>query len=93
MIAKGHGTRQRCRPDKYGFPKAHAPSSKFFQGFQTGDIVKGDIPSGKFAGSYVGRIAIRFRPSFVLQLPAQKFDLHPKYLRTVHQADGYEYRT
>ncbi|HAG81128.1 MAG TPA: HNH endonuclease [Cyanobacteria bacterium UBA12227] len=93
IAAKGHGTRQRCRPDKYGFPKAHAPKAKFFQGFQTGDIVKADVPTGKFAGQYVGRIAIRFRPSFVLQLPAQKFDVHPKYLKTIHKADGYEYRS
>jgi 5-methylcytosine-specific restriction endonuclease McrA len=93
IAAKGHGIRQRCRPDKYGFPKAHAPKAKFFQGFQTGDIVKADIPSGKFAGQYVGRIAIRFRPSFVLQLPSQKFDVHPKYLKTIHRADGYEYQS
>jgi len=91
VVAKGHGTRQRCRPDRYGFPKAHAPKAKFFQGFQTGDIVKADVPTGKFAGQYVGRIAIRFRPSFVLQLPTQKFDVHPKYLRTIHSSDGYEY--
>ncbi|MFP5270810.1 RNA-guided endonuclease IscB [Coleofasciculus sp.] len=93
VAAKGHGTRQRCRPNKYGFPKAHAQSAKYFQGFQTGDIVKADVSTGKFAGQYVGRIAIRFRPSFVLQLPAQKFDVHPKYLRTIHKADGYEYQS
>ncbi len=92
ITAKGHGTRQRCRPNKYGFPKAHAPSSKFFQGFQTGDVVKADVPKGKFAGQYVGRIAIRFRPSFVLQLPNQKFDVHPQYLKTIHKADGYDYQ-
>jgi len=90
--AKGHGIRQRCRPDKYGFPKAHAPKAKFFQGFQTGDIVKANVPTGKFTGQYVGRIAIRFRPSFVLQLPTQKFDVHPKYLKTIYKADGYEYQ-
>ena len=91
--AKGHGTRQRCRPDKYGFPKAHAPKAKYFQGFQTGDMVRADIPSGKFAGSYTGRIAIRFRPSFVLQLLNRKFDVHPKYLKTIHRSDGYEYQS
>jgi 5-methylcytosine-specific restriction endonuclease McrA len=91
--AKGHGTRQRCRSDKYGFPKAHAPKAKYFQGFRTGDIVKADISSGKFAGLYTGRIAIRFRPSFVLQLPERKFDVHPKYLQTIHKADGYEYQS
>ncbi|MGK7927636.1 MAG: RNA-guided endonuclease IscB [Spirulina sp.] len=92
IAAKGHGTRQRCRPDKYGFPKAHAPKAKFFQGFQTGDIVKASIPKGKYAGNYIGRIAIRFRPSFRLSTTGNKpFDVHPKYLQTIHHADGYEY--
>ncbi|NEO71477.1 RNA-guided endonuclease IscB [Moorena sp. SIO3H5] len=92
ITAKGHGIRQRCRPDKYGFPKAHAPSAKFFRGFQTGDIVKADIKKGKYAGQHTGRIAIRYRPSFVLQLPEKKFDVHPKYLQTIFKADGYEYQ-
>ncbi len=90
--AKGHGVRQRCRTDKYGFPKAHAPKAKFFRGFQTGDIVKADIPKGKYAGQYTGRIAIRYRPSFMLLLPSQRFDVHPKYLQTIFRADGYEYQ-
>ncbi|NER52962.1 MAG: HNH endonuclease [Symploca sp. SIO1A3] len=93
VAAKGHGARQRCRPDKFGFPKAHAPKAKFFQGFQTGDIVKADVQKGKFTGQYVGRIAIRFRPSFVLQMPNQKFDVHPKYLKVIHKNDGYEYQS
>ncbi|MEA5470458.1 RNA-guided endonuclease IscB [Spirulina sp. 06S082] len=92
IAAKGHGTRQRCRPDKYGFPKAHAPKAKFFQGFQTGDIVRASVPKGKYAGNYVGRIAIRFRPSFRLSTTGNKpFDVHPKYLQAIHHADGYEY--
>ncbi len=90
--AKGHGRRQRCRTDKYGFPKAHAPLAKFFQGFQTGDIVKADISKGKYAGQYTGRIAIRHRPSFVLQTQSKKIDVHPKYLQTIFKADGYEYQ-
>lgn len=89
--ATGHGTRQRCRPNKFGFPKSHAPKAKFFRGFQTGDLVSASIPKGKFAGKYVGRIAIRFRPSFVLQLPDKKFDVHPKYLTHIHRNDGYNY--
>jgi 5-methylcytosine-specific restriction endonuclease McrA len=92
IVAKGHGTRQRCRPDKYGFPARHAPKAKFFMGFVTGDMVKADILSGKYAGKYTGRIAIRFRPSFMLLLREKRFDVHPKYLRTIQRADGYEYR-
>ncbi|AUB43283.1 5-methylcytosine-specific restriction endonuclease McrA (plasmid) [Nostoc flagelliforme CCNUN1] len=91
IAAKGHGIRQRCRPDKYGFPLCHAPKAKFFMGFTTGDIVKANIPSGKYSGKYTGRIAIRFRPSFTLLLANKRFDVHPKYLTTIHKADGYEY--
>jgi hypothetical protein len=91
VTAKGHGTRQRCRSDKYGFPARNAPKAKFFMGFTTGDMVKANIPSGKYAGKYTGRIAIRFRPSFMLLLPDKRFDVHPKYLTTIHKADGYEY--
>jgi 5-methylcytosine-specific restriction endonuclease McrA len=89
--ARGHGIRQRCRTDKYGFPKAHALKAKFYMGFTTGDMVKADIPSGKYAGKYTGRIAIRFRPRFMLLQKDKGFDVHPKYLTTIHQADGYEY--
>jgi len=93
VTARGHGSRQRCRTDKYGFPRGHAPAAKSFMGFTTGDIVKADIPSGKYAGKYTGRIAIRYRPSFVLHSVSQKFDVHPKYLKTIHRADGYEYQS
>ena len=87
IAAKGHGRRQRCGPDKYGFPFRHAPREKRFLGFQTGDLVRADIPNGKFAGVHTGRVAIRFRPSFRLN----GFDVHPKYLKIVQYADGYEY--
>jgi len=83
----GHGRRQRCRPDTFGFPKAHAPRAKSFAGFQTGDIVTANVPSGKYAGSYRGRIAIRFRPSFRLN----GFDIHPKHLQLIYRSDGYTY--
>lgn len=91
LTATGHGTRQRVRPDRNGFPIAHAPRQKQFAGFQTGDIVRAIIPTGKSAGTHVGRIAIRHRPSFVLRTEAAKFDVHPKYLCKLHQADGYAY--
>ena len=87
IAAKGHGRRQRCRPNRFGFPQAHAPDAKTFQGFQTGDIVKAVVPKGKAVGTHTGRIAIRYRPSFRLN----KFDIHPKYMSIVQQADGYQY--
>lgn len=91
ITAKGHGKRQRCGTNKHGFPIRHAPSQKFFMGFQTGDLVKAVIPKGKYAGTYTGRIAIRFRPSFKLTAGDKSFDVHPKYLRAIHRADGYAF--
>lgn len=91
ISAKGHGKRQRCGTNKHGFPIRHAPSQKFFMGFQTGDLVKAVIPKGKYAGTYTGRIAIRFRPSFKLTALDKSFDVHPKYIRVIHKADGYAF--
>lgn len=86
--ATGHGTRQQCRTNASGFPIRHKPRAKRFSGWQTGDLVRATIPSGKYAGRYTGRIAIRFRPSFRLN----GVDVHPKYLTRVQRADGYDYR-
>ncbi|MBO0857060.1 MAG: hypothetical protein J2P21_01115 [Chloracidobacterium sp.] len=74
--------------NKYGFPRQHRTRRKHFMGFQTGDIVKADMPHGKFAGRHVGRGTIRQLPSFRLN----GFDSHPKYLKRIHQADGFEYQ-
>jgi 5-methylcytosine-specific restriction endonuclease McrA len=87
--AMGHGRRQRCRTDKYGFPIKHAPRAKKFMGLQTGDIVKAIVPTGKNVGEHIGRVAIRFRPCFHLN----EIDTHPKYMTLLHQADGYDYTT
>jgi len=86
--ATGHGSRQMCSTNAYGFPIRHRTRRKTFMGFQTGDIVKADIPRGKYAGRYVGRVTIRQRPSFGLN----GFDAHPKYLKQIHRADGFEYQ-
>lgn len=87
ITATGHGIRQRCRPNACGLPLGHAPRAKSFAGFQTGDIVRAVIPTGKHAGTHTGRLAIRHRPSFGLN----GFDVHPKYLICLHAADGYNY--
>jgi len=44
ITAKGHGTRQICRTDKFGFPKRYCSPKKIHKGFQTGDIVKAVCP-------------------------------------------------
>ncbi|GLV54363.1 hypothetical protein KDH_12110 [Dictyobacter sp. S3.2.2.5] len=82
--ATGHGRRQMCVTDKFGFPKQHKGRKGTYLGYRTGDMVKAVTPKGTFQG----RIAIRYRPSFILR----KIDIHPKYMRRLHRVDGYEYR-
>ena len=67
--ATGHGTRQMCRTDKFGFPSRYVPRTKFVKGFQTGDIVKVVVTDGKKIGVYVGRVAVRSTGSFNISTP------------------------
>ena len=89
--AMGHGERQKARLNKHGFPIGHKAGAKTFAGFQTGDLVRARIPKGRHAGTHVGRIGIRFRPSFAVRTAADIFDVHPKYLTLIQRSDGYAY--
>jgi hypothetical protein len=42
--ACGHGSRQMCGTDKYGFPIRHRTQRKLHFGFQTGDMVRAHVP-------------------------------------------------
>jgi 5-methylcytosine-specific restriction endonuclease McrA len=85
--ACGHGKRNRCWTDRYGFPIRHGPRQKCDRGFHTGDIVAAVVPSGKYRGRHTGRVAIRFGQSFQVG----RASIHPRHLRAVHRADGYDY--
>lgn len=85
--AIGHGRRQRCITNRYGFPVSYKARAKTFLGFQTGDLVRAVIPTGKYAGVHVGRVTIRFQPKFDLN----GFTVHSKYLTLIHRSDGYAY--
>ena len=88
----GHGTRQYVNPNKFGFPRSHKSQEKVFFGFKTGDIVKALITKGKYAGNYIGRIAVRKTGNFKINVAGVKpFDVNHKYCKTVHKSDGYQY--
>jgi 5-methylcytosine-specific restriction endonuclease McrA len=89
--ATGHGTRQMCRTDKFGFPSRYVPRNKFVKGFQTGDIVKAVVISGKKIGEYVGRVAVRTTGSFNISASELVQGISYKYCQTVHHKDGYGY--
>jgi 5-methylcytosine-specific restriction endonuclease McrA len=93
IAAKGHGTRQMCRTDRYGFPSRHVPRQKRWFGFKTGDLVKAVVPSGKYVGTHVGRVAIRTSGSFNITTTHGIQRSGYRHCRLVQHADGYAYAT
>ncbi|MEG4532079.1 RNA-guided endonuclease IscB [Microcoleus sp. D2_18a_D3] len=92
IAAKGHGTRQQCRTDKFGFPVRYCSRTKFHKGFQTGDIVKANVTSGKKVGTYVGRVATRATGSFNISTTDGLVQgISHKYCIHIHKKDGYAY--
>ena len=89
--ATGHGTRQMCRTDKFGFPSRYVPRLKFIKGFQTGDIVKAVVTTGKKVGKYLGRVAVRASGSFNISASELVQGISHKYCQIIHKKDGYSY--
>jgi hypothetical protein len=83
--AFGHGTRQMCFTDKFGFPARYREPVKMRYGFQTGDIVK--VISGKHASNKIYRVTVRKQANFAIQ----KLGIHPRNLIRIHLVDGYGY--
>ena len=93
ITANGHGTRQSCRTDKYGFPNRHCSRTKFHFGFQTGDIVKAVVTTGKKVGEYLGRIATRATGNFNISTKSGLVQgISHKYCKHIHKKDGYSYK-
>ena len=92
ITANGHGSRQSCRTDKFGFPNRHCSRTKFHFGFQTGDIVKSIVKTGKKVGEYIGRIATRATGSFNISTRNGLVQgISYKTCKTIHKKDGYSY--
>jgi 5-methylcytosine-specific restriction endonuclease McrA len=92
ITAKGHGTRQMCRTDKYGFPTRYVPRKKFVNAFQTGDIVKAIVTGGKKIGSYIGRVATRSTGSFNISTKDGLVQgIKHSDCKHIHKKDGYSY--
>ena len=90
--ATGHGTRQMCRTDKFGFPSRYVPRFKNVLGFQTGDIVKAIVTKGKKMGTYIGRVAVRTTGSFNISTWAGLIQgINHKNCKPIHRKDGYSY--
>ncbi len=49
--ATGHGNRQMCGTNKFGFPARHRSKAQIHKGFRTGDIIKATVTAGKKSAS------------------------------------------
>jgi len=93
--AKGRGSHCRTNLDKYGFPRGYLARQKYFFGFQTGDMVKAEIPKGKYKGIWYGEVACRKSGSFdIKDKEGQRVvqGVNHKYFSVVQHFDGYSYR-
>jgi hypothetical protein len=81
-----------CRTDKFGFPNRYVPRNKLVKGFQTGDMAKAIVTSGKKMGIYVGRVAVRSTGSFnISTVNGLVQGISHKYCQPIHKKDGYSY--
>ena len=92
ISAKGRGSRQMCRMDKFGFPRTSPKGSKFVEGFQTGDMVKAIVPKGSKQGEYLGKVAVRSSRYFDIQTKTKTIQgIWHKHFHIVQRSDGYLY--
>lgn len=90
--ATGRGSYQRTRLDRFGFPRGYLTRQKRIRGFQTGDHVVAQVLSGKKAGAYVGRVAIRATGRFNIQTAVGVIQgISHRYCLKLQRADGYGY--
>lgn len=91
--ATGHGNRQMCGTNAFGFPIRHRSNTKRHFGFKTGDIVKAVVTKGKKVGSYLGRVLCRATGSFdITTAEGRVAGISHKYCSFIHRSDGYAYQ-
>ncbi|MBW4627617.1 MAG: HNH endonuclease [Brasilonema octagenarum HA4186-MV1] len=88
--ATGFGGRQRCQTDKFGYPQKHRPLRPIL-GFCTGDIVRADVPKGKYAGSFTARVCPMSHGYGEFVINKKRRSIKLEYLTPVHRKDGYDY--
>jgi len=87
--ATGRGSYQRTQLTKYGFPRGYFMRSKKAFGFQTGDMVRAVVTTGKKVGTYFGRVTVRTKGSFDIKNVATSISY--RFCVLLQRADGYAY--
>ena len=94
ITAKGRGSHQVVRTNKFGFPRGKAGRIKRAFGFSTGDIVKLMMAKGKYAGTHVARLAgIRATGIFDIKTVAGTVGASWKHFQLIQRNDGFDYAT
>lgn len=92
IAATGHGCRRMRNVNDIGLPCSKPKGAKKVQGFQTGDIARAIVTTGKKQGTYVGRVLVRATGSFdVATKQGRVAGLAARFFSAVHRADGYSY--
>lgn len=92
ISAKGRGSRQMCRMDKFGFPRTSAKASKSVNGFQTGDMARAIVPKGLKKGEYLGRVIIHSNECFDVKTNKETIQgIWYKHFHIIQRGDGYLY--
>lgn len=92
IICLGRGSYRRTNVSKFGFPRGYRMRTKCVKGIQTGDMVRACIPSGKKAGTYTGRAAVRRTGNFNIRTSMDLIQgVSFKYCKLVARADGHSY--
>jgi 5-methylcytosine-specific restriction endonuclease McrA len=90
----GRGSYQRTRLTSHGLPRGYLMRQKQVHGFQTGDMVRAIVPSGKKTGAYVGRVAVRASGSFNVQTSTAVVQgISWRHCHVLSRGDGYTYHT
>lgn len=91
--ATGRGSYARTTPDRFGFPRLQRARTKQHFGYATGDLVRATLPTGKWTGTWTGRISVRARGQHSLTTQAGRINVSYRNLRLLQRGDGYAYDT
>ena len=92
ITAKGRGTHQVVRTDRFGFPRGKAGRIKRVHGFSTGDIVRLVQKTGKYSGTYITRLAgIRADGRLDIKTSIGAITSSWKNFKLIQRNDGFEY--
>jgi hypothetical protein len=93
LVAKatGRGSYARTTPDRHGFPRLSRARTKQHFGYITGDLVQATVPTGRWTGTWTGRISVRARGQHSFATSVGRFSVSHWNLRLLQRGDGYAY--